>query len=206
MSSPCCSSDEGERLHYPRVVLVRPELGGVKDVSRRQTISPSHALPLAVRNVGGEIACREKRQHLDLVRGDAEFAITIEDVFLADLGVCKKQRRAPGSVPIAILSSLPFPICRDLRELRLEAMLEIVDGHDVRDRRLEGERGRGWVDHQIDAAVPKPSVRLGPVLHRVGIRRRTGGANRDRESRDRSRLQARRCAPSPTDRRSVFRT
>ena len=141
MSSPCCPAT-GRAPARSACGSCEARTGPGRRCTAPANDISSHPLPLAVRNVRSEIAGREKRQHLDLVRGDAEFAIAIQDVFLADLGVCKKQRRATGSVPIAILSSLPFPICRDLGELRLEAMLEIVDGHDVRDGRLEGQRGR----------------------------------------------------------------
>src|SRR5688500_5548692 len=124
------------------MVLVRPELSGVKEVSIRKVVRASDGISLLFGDIRTEIGGRQERQNLHLILGHSILLIAIQDIFLAHLRVGKEERRIAGSVSKHILAAFALPTCRDLRELGLETVVKIMYRHHIRKHSLERHKQR----------------------------------------------------------------
>ena len=99
-----------QRLNNADVVLMRPELRWIKQITLRQMVERSHPLPFAFRNIHRQITSWEIWQNLYLVWRDAIRPIEMENVFLAYLRISQEQRRIPRPITKAIFPLLPHTI------------------------------------------------------------------------------------------------
>ena len=128
--------------------------GDARELLRRRHRRPRHR--------------REIGQDAHAVRID-QVAVKAQQILLADLGVDDDERRVAADVGIEIFAPVELAERADLRKLRLQAVIEVVDAHH--ERRQPREGGAIGPEHQqeIDAGAAEPCGRLAVGMERVEI-------------------------------------
>src|SRR5690349_10468665 len=78
-------------------------------------------------------------------------SVELKDVLFANLRIHQDSLGKPDPISKQILASLPHAAVRYLGKLRLQAMLQIVNRHEVRKAALKGKGCRRRKNEQIDS-------------------------------------------------------
>jgi hypothetical protein len=138
--------EQPESLDDSLMVLMRPELRRIEEIALGEMVFRPDSLSLLLTHLRREVRGWQERQDLHPVVVEAESSVEIEEIFFTDLRIGNEKGGVTDSMTMERFPSFPLPIGRDLRKFRLEAMLKVMDCHDVGDFGHSCQREGKWID------------------------------------------------------------